>query len=41
VAVEAGVKMVAVESGKTLLLDAEAVKTAADQLQITIYGIGE
>jgi UDP-2,3-diacylglucosamine hydrolase len=41
VAVEAGVKMVAVESGKTLLLDADAVKTAADQHQITIYGIGE
>jgi len=41
IAVEAGVKMLAVEAAKTLLLEAAAVKASADRHQITIYGIGE
>ena len=41
VATEAGVKMLAVEAARTLLLDSTAVKAAADRSQITIYGIDE
>jgi UDP-2,3-diacylglucosamine hydrolase len=41
VAGEAGVKMLAVEAARTLLLDSAAVKAAADHCQITIYGIDE
>lgn len=41
VASESGVKMLAVEAARTLLLDSAAVKAAADRSQITIYGIDE
>jgi len=41
VASEAGVKMLAVEAARTLLLDSAGVKAAADRCQITIYGIDE
>jgi DUF1009 family protein len=41
VAAEAGVKMLAIETARTLLLDSAAVKAAADRSQITIYGIDE
>jgi UDP-2,3-diacylglucosamine hydrolase len=39
VAAQAGVKLIAVETGRTLLLDAAAVKAAADRMQLTIYGV--
>jgi DUF1009 family protein len=39
VAAGAGVKLIAVETGRTLLLDAGAVKAAADRLQLSIYGV--
>jgi DUF1009 family protein len=38
VASEAGVAIIAVEAGKTLLLDKEAVLTLAEEKQVTIYG---
>jgi UDP-2,3-diacylglucosamine hydrolase len=38
VAYAAGVKVIAIEAGKTLLLDKEAVKAMADDKQITLYG---
>jgi DUF1009 family protein len=41
VAADAGVKMLAIETARTLLLDSGAVKAAADRSQITIYGIDE
>jgi UDP-2,3-diacylglucosamine hydrolase len=41
VAAEAGIKMLAVEAARTLLLDSPAVKALADRSQITIYGIDE
>jgi len=41
VAAEARIKMLAIETAKTLLLDSTAVKAAADRSQITIYGIDE
>jgi DUF1009 family protein len=41
VAAEAGVKLIAVEAGKTLLLDRPSVETSANQLQISIYGMKE
>ena len=41
VAAEAGVKMLAIEAGRTLLLDSAAVKAAADRSQVIIYGIDE
>jgi UDP-2,3-diacylglucosamine hydrolase len=34
----AGIKILAVEAGRTLLLDKEAVKALAEEKQITIYG---
>lgn len=39
VAAEAGVKLIALEAGKTLLLDLPAVKTAAGTNQLTVYGL--
>jgi DUF1009 family protein len=41
VAAEAGVKMLAIEAGRTLLLDSTTVKATADRSQIIIYGIDE
>jgi hypothetical protein len=41
VAAEAGVKLVAIEAGKTLLLDRPAVVAAANQHQVSIYGVSE
>jgi len=38
VAFAAGVKVLAVEAGKTLLLDKDAVKTLAEAKQVTVYG---
>jgi UDP-2,3-diacylglucosamine hydrolase len=38
VAYAAGVKVIAVEAGKTLLLDKDAVKALAEEKQITLYG---
>ncbi|MBV8352366.1 MAG: UDP-2,3-diacylglucosamine diphosphatase LpxI [Verrucomicrobia bacterium] len=38
IASTAGIKVIAVEAGKTLLLDTEAVKALAEEKQITIYG---
>jgi UDP-2,3-diacylglucosamine hydrolase len=38
VAYAAGVKVIAVEAGKTLLLDKDAVKALAEDKQITLYG---
>jgi UDP-2,3-diacylglucosamine hydrolase len=38
VAFVAGIKIVAVEAGRTLLLDKEAVKALAEEKQVTIYG---
>jgi DUF1009 family protein len=38
VAVTAGVKVIAVEAEKTLLLDLEAVKASAEENQVTVYG---
>src|SRR6266550_899653 len=40
-AAEAGVKLLAIEAGKTLLLDRPAVEIAADQHQVSIYGLSE
>jgi UDP-2,3-diacylglucosamine hydrolase len=39
VAAEAGVKLIAVEAAKTLLLDRPAVEAAANQHQVSIYGV--
>ena len=36
----AGAKAIAVEAGKTLLLDKEALKTLAEEKKTTIYGYG-
>jgi len=41
IAAESGVKLIAVETGKTLLLDRPAVETAANQHQVSIYGMNE
>ena len=41
VAVDAGVKMIAIEAARTLLLDSSNVKADAGRHQITIYGIDE
>ena len=41
IASEAGVKLIALEAGKTLLLDLAAVKTAAESSQLTLYGLKE
>jgi hypothetical protein len=41
VAAEVGVKLIAIEAGKTLLLDRPAVETAANQHQVSIYGVSE
>jgi DUF1009 family protein len=41
VAAEAGLKLIAIEAGKTLLLDRPAVETAANQYQVSIYGMSE
>ena len=38
IAYAAGVKVIAVEAGKTLLLDKDAVKALAEEKQITVYG---
>jgi DUF1009 family protein len=38
VASAAGIKVIAVEAGRTLLLDKEAVKALAEEKQLTIYG---
>jgi UDP-2,3-diacylglucosamine hydrolase len=38
IAASAGVNLIAVEAGKTLLLDVEAVKASAEQNKVTIYG---
>ena len=38
VASSAGVSVIAVEAGKTLLLDKEAVIALAEEKQVTIYG---
>ncbi len=38
VAAAAGVQVIAVEAGRTLLLDKEAVKALAEEKQVTIYG---
>jgi len=38
VASAAGIKVIAVEAGRTLLLDKEAVKVLAEEKQVTIYG---
>lgn len=38
VAAAAGVSVIAIEAGKTLLLDKEAVKAMAEEKQVTIYG---
>jgi DUF1009 family protein len=38
VASVAGIKVIAVEAGRTLLLDKEAVKVLAEEKQVTIYG---
>ena len=38
VASAAGIKVIAVEAGRTLLLDKEAVKVLAEEEQVTIYG---
>jgi DUF1009 family protein len=39
VAAETGVKLIAIEAGKTLLLDRPAVEAAATQYQVSIYGM--
>jgi DUF1009 family protein len=39
VAAETGVKLIAIEAGKTLLLDRPAVEAAANQYQVSIYGM--
>ena len=41
IASEAGLKLIALEAGKTLLLDLAAVKTAAESSQLTLYGLKE
>jgi UDP-2,3-diacylglucosamine hydrolase len=41
IAAESGVKLIAVEAAKTLLLDRPAVEVAANQHQISIYGMSE
>jgi DUF1009 family protein len=41
VAAGAGVKLIAIESGKTLLLDRPAVEAAANQHQVSIYGVSK
>jgi UDP-2,3-diacylglucosamine hydrolase len=38
VASAAGIKVIAVEAGRTLLLDKEAVKALAEEKQMTVYG---
>jgi UDP-2,3-diacylglucosamine hydrolase len=39
VAAAAGISLIGIEAGKTLLLDAPALKDLADQKQVTIFGI--
>lgn len=41
VGAEVGIKLIALEAGKTLLLDFAAVKTVADTSQLTVYGLNE
>jgi len=41
IAAESGVKLIAVEAAKTLLLDRPAVEVAANQHQVSIYGMSE
>jgi UDP-2,3-diacylglucosamine hydrolase len=41
VAITSGVNVIAIEARKTLLLDPEAVKSLANQNQVTIYGLSE
>jgi DUF1009 family protein len=38
IAASSGVNLIAVEAGKTLLLDSEAVKASAEENKVTIYG---
>ncbi len=39
VARSAGVRLIAVETGRTLLLDADAVRASAERLGVTLYGL--
>jgi UDP-2,3-diacylglucosamine hydrolase len=41
VGAEVGIKLIALEAGKTLLLDFAAVKTVADASRLTVYGLNE